>query len=591
VFDLAADPGVCVRFNRHAVYLGDPGATEDCPAHAVGRTEAILVQPLAARPARAGAAGPTLPPVTAGGAGSQTVVPVPAHGVVVTATWAGQPAIVARALGLARVRPGSVAAPRLQAIAWARVDAVHAAQAGEIFTGLGFDACSAPSLGRMAAWLDSPYRAVGIYLGGANLACAQPNLTPAWVSAESQVGWHLIPTYVGLQAPTNSCGCAAIRPAVAAAQGSAAATDAIARARALAIAAGNPIYYDMEFYPRTAANRTAVLRFLSAWTATLHAAGYSSGVYGNDDSVIADLAGAMGSAVQEPDDIWFAHWNGVQSTGDAYVSPGDWASHQRLHQYAGGHDARYGGVRINIDSNYVDAATATAAPLPADGTFVEVAGSQPVFRIAGGAPLYISDWSTVGGPQVPTVVTPGVFDLLNPVPADGTFLATADGEVYRVAGGAPIAVSDWSVFGGPQPYVIIDPWNIDNVGDPMAHLNPTPADGTVVEGLPSATYWVFADGVRHPAAASADAIQVDDLGLESFPFDPTPLPVPSCLVPTVRRLTLAQATAALHRSDCALGAVRRPARVRHPHVLHVVRQSPKAGAQRAAGSAVGVTLG
>src|SRR5205085_1910731 len=46
VFDLWAHPGTCVRFNRHAVYLGRPGADQQCPAQAAGRTEAILVEPL-----------------------------------------------------------------------------------------------------------------------------------------------------------------------------------------------------------------------------------------------------------------------------------------------------------------------------------------------------------------------------------------------------------------------------------------------------------------------------------------------------------------------------------------------------------------
>src|SRR5437764_750146 len=46
VFDLAQDPQTCVRFNRHAVYIGTPGREERCPAHAVGRTDAILVSPL-----------------------------------------------------------------------------------------------------------------------------------------------------------------------------------------------------------------------------------------------------------------------------------------------------------------------------------------------------------------------------------------------------------------------------------------------------------------------------------------------------------------------------------------------------------------
>ena len=45
VYDLAKNPHVCVRFDRHAVYLGAPTAQEQCPAHPVGRTEAILLQP------------------------------------------------------------------------------------------------------------------------------------------------------------------------------------------------------------------------------------------------------------------------------------------------------------------------------------------------------------------------------------------------------------------------------------------------------------------------------------------------------------------------------------------------------------------
>src|ERR1700736_5523556 len=44
VFDLRSHPSVCVRFDRHAVYLGQPSSAQRCPAHAAGRTEAILLQ-------------------------------------------------------------------------------------------------------------------------------------------------------------------------------------------------------------------------------------------------------------------------------------------------------------------------------------------------------------------------------------------------------------------------------------------------------------------------------------------------------------------------------------------------------------------
>ena len=33
VYSLAADPSRCVRFGRHAVYLGQPGLSQRCPAH------------------------------------------------------------------------------------------------------------------------------------------------------------------------------------------------------------------------------------------------------------------------------------------------------------------------------------------------------------------------------------------------------------------------------------------------------------------------------------------------------------------------------------------------------------------------------
>src|SRR5690242_17637167 len=45
VIDLATAPDTCVRFDRHAVYLGHPAGQEHCPTHLVGRTEALLIEP------------------------------------------------------------------------------------------------------------------------------------------------------------------------------------------------------------------------------------------------------------------------------------------------------------------------------------------------------------------------------------------------------------------------------------------------------------------------------------------------------------------------------------------------------------------
>ena len=43
------------------------------------------------------------------------------------------------------------------------------------FTGLAFDTCTAPTIAQMTAWKASPYKAIGIYIGGVNRSCAQPN--------------------------------------------------------------------------------------------------------------------------------------------------------------------------------------------------------------------------------------------------------------------------------------------------------------------------------------------------------------------------------------------------------------------------------
>ncbi len=644
VFNLASDPTACVRFNRHAVYLGQPSSSQRCPAHAAGRTEAILVEPLAAHGARAQeATGPALPPVGNSGAqpprGSAAERAVPAAGVLVTATWNSDPGVVAHALGarsLAATGAHSASVPPSAA----RPRATH--RAGDpIYTGLGFDACSTPSPSAMTAWGASPYRAAGIYLGGVNEACAQPNLSASWVDAESAAGWNLIPIYVGLQAPRNSCGCSAMAPAQASAEGTAAADDAINQAAANGLGAGNPIYDDMEAYPRGGSNTSSVLAFLSAWTTELHAHGYLSGVYSSADSGVTDLTNEYGTGYTEPDDIWIADWNGQQNTNSSVVPSADWANHQRLHQYEGAHNATYGGVTLNIDSNYLDGATASASAQLPNGSFVQVAGSGAFFEIVGGAPMFVNNWTDVGGVQTYSVITQQQFDALSPVPsngtlvdtdtgyvymiaggapmfvsnlslftssqpllidewdidnignplvrlnmlpANGTFLTTAAGSTYRIAGGAPVGVTNWSVFGGAKPSVTIDPWDIANIYNPLAHLVYRPAIGTVVEGLPSGAYWAFGPKNRYLTTPSPTAVRVDDHGL--VPFSAIP-----CRVPNLTHLTLAQVKLALLKADCHLGKVRDHIVSRRRHTLRVVKQSPKARTKRAAYYTVAVTLG
>ena len=155
--------------------------------------------------------------------------------------------------------------------------------------------------------------------------------------------------------------CAILDSSFAAAEGEAEAEDAVADAQAIGIGPGSPIYHDMESYTRTAAATASTMTFLAAWTQRLHELGYASGVYSSSASGIADLGRRWGTSFASPDDIWSANWNGRADTEDPNLTADAWPNHQRIHQYRGGHDEVWGGVRINIDSNYVDAMTVGTA--------------------------------------------------------------------------------------------------------------------------------------------------------------------------------------------------------------------------------------
>jgi peptidoglycan hydrolase-like protein with peptidoglycan-binding domain len=366
VIDLTRQPAACVRYDRPAVYLGHPGSRQDCPAHLVGRTDTLLVEPLdrvaAARvdsstaTAAPGRAAPAGTPVSRDG---QLTLAVPAAGVLVTATHGADQTMVRGILAgaeLTRGGPPPVAAP-LPRPSWSTL--AVSSQPGT-FKGRGFDACTAPSASQMQAWLSSPYRAVGVYIGGVSRACSQPNLTASWVSTQVAAGWHLISIHVGLQAPcTGFSNRISTDPATATSQGRSAASDAVSKAQALGIPQGSVLYNDMEGYDNTNTTcRTAVLSFLSGWTQRLHEQFYGSGVYSSVSSGIRDLASVYSSTSRaRPDHIWFAWWNGVADTnGGSFFASKYWVNHERLHQYAGGHNETWGGVTINIDNDYLDVA-------------------------------------------------------------------------------------------------------------------------------------------------------------------------------------------------------------------------------------------
>jgi hypothetical protein len=218
-------------------------------------------------------------------------------------------------------------------------------------TGAGFDTCTAPSLSAMRAWRGD-FVAANIYIGGPARACSQGRLSRRWVEAVQAMGWRLIPTYVGPQAP-----CTSSRPRFsagnAALAGQLSAVDAVNRAMALGLPPKTPIYMDLEAYGRSAACRQAVLTFVDSWTRGVRALEYTSGIYSSVASGIRDLGDA--DAISKPTAIWFAHWNHKPDVwADRYMDEEWWPGHHRIKQYRGDHVEKHGGVKLKIDSDAVD---------------------------------------------------------------------------------------------------------------------------------------------------------------------------------------------------------------------------------------------
>ena len=101
----------------------------------------------------------------------------------------------------------------------------------------GFDACTAPTLATMKVWRQQ-YAAIGVYIGGANSACAYGNLSTAWFKSAAAMGWGMLPTYVGPQAPCWGYQGTLINPGKAAAEGRAAGADAVKDAKLFGLPVG-----------------------------------------------------------------------------------------------------------------------------------------------------------------------------------------------------------------------------------------------------------------------------------------------------------------------------------------------------------------
>jgi Domain of unknown function (DUF1906) len=410
VFHLDTNPSQCVRYDINAVYLGNPGANQNCPSNLIGRAQTITIADTGVpgtpraeyqRAAVAhGGLGAAPPPGSAGrrvasvpptlsrldqyGQQQEFQAAVSGSHLSVTGTYGASPGPVeniiqgvrkldaqssgsakaAAELGLptasgAQARETAATAGTLDRTRPSR--AVRARKRGPHIPSAplnGFDTCTAPSVNAMKAW-KAKYSAIGVYIGGQNMACDYGNLSASWVRSAHARGWSLLPLYVGRQAPCNKFA-SHINRAHAASEGRSAANTAIADAANFGLGQGTPIYFDMESYNTSKRNcRAAVLTFLNTWTRELHDHGYASGVYTSASSGVTALMRKTvidGHPLAEPDAVWFGLWdNHSNLTGTPYLPATRWAA-DRVKQYSGNTTQRVGGYTLHIDADRIGGA-------------------------------------------------------------------------------------------------------------------------------------------------------------------------------------------------------------------------------------------
>jgi len=249
--------------------------------------------------------------------------------------------------------------------------APQAPPARAAWSGFAFDACSAPSQWVMDRWrTSSPFTGVGIYLGGVHRACAQKHLSIRWVERQLEARWRLLPIWVGPQAScTGYYHRISGKPGkngdfdAARARGMREARRAAASARALRIPLREVIFYDLEpFDTGSFACRRSSLAFLEEWTEELHRLGYRSGVYSHVNAGIS-LLSRTGRHYARPDAVWYAWIDRVGSMPREYIADKGFMRTSRIHQYALDTGVEFGGIRMDIDWNFVSlGATSSAAP-------------------------------------------------------------------------------------------------------------------------------------------------------------------------------------------------------------------------------------
>lgn len=203
-----------------------------------------------------------------------------------------------------------------------------------------------------------------------------------------------------------------------------------------------------------------------------------------------------------------------------------------------------------------------------DGTlFVTAAQTGRVYKMISGAPVYVTTWSAYPGPKSIVVLDQIVFDqaggvgrtrFMGKAVADNWAIRGAQtGQVYLMAGGAPIYLTDPGMLNSDEGQIIpatVDQNTIDRSGQatPYNTLLKTPRDGTYLLAFgPNGvrTYRttggapIEVDGIPPTAPyAVIDQIAVDNAGRGGIWDHLAPPPAPTTTSTTTTSTTSATTT-------------------------------------------------
>jgi hypothetical protein len=164
------------------------------------------------------------------------------------------------------------------------------------------------------------------------------------------------------------------------------------------------------------------------------------------------------------------------------------------------------------------------AAVPANGSLVRIQDAPSagfIGTLVGGAVIHLDSCAPLNGCAGVVGLDAGgaaAYMAAHPLPANGSYVRVTDGTlaglIARAAGGALLGLSSCAVLGGCPGWVSIDAGGFAD----YVKVHPVPADGTVLQGLPSGVVWMVSGGTREPAGATSALVAVDDSSLNAFPI-------------------------------------------------------------------------